>query len=48
MLQDGRLPHALMFTDLKAVAIPPCFAFVQYLFCQDKQAHDSWSLVRLV
>lgn len=42
MLHDGRVPHALMFTGPEGSGnLPAAFAFVQYLFCQNKQAHDS-------
>ena len=42
MLQDGRVPHALMFTGPEGSGnLPAAFAFVQYLFCQNKQQHDS-------
>lgn len=42
MLQDGRVPHALMFTGPEGSGnLPAAFAFIQYLFCKDKQAADS-------
>ena len=42
MLQDGRVPHALMFTGPEGSGnLPAAFAFVQYLFCQNKQDSDS-------
>jgi DNA polymerase-3 subunit delta' len=42
MLQDGRVPHALMFTGPEGSGnLPAAFAFVQYLFCQNKTAEDS-------
>jgi len=42
MLQDGRVPHALMFTGPEGSGnLAAAFAFVQYLFCQNKQPHDS-------
>ena len=42
MLQDGRVPHALMFTGPEGSGnLPAAFAFVQYLFCQNKQQNDS-------
>lgn len=42
MLQDGRVPHALMFSGPEGCGnLPGAFAFVQYLFCQNKQADDS-------
>lgn len=42
MLHDGRVPHALMFTGPEGSGnLPAAFAFVQYLFCANKQAEDS-------
>ena len=42
MLHDGRVPHALMFNGLEGSGnLPAAFAFVQYLFCQNKQENDS-------
>lgn len=42
MLQDGRVPHALMFTGPEGSGnLPAAFAFVQYLFCQNKSSEDS-------
>lgn len=42
MLQDGRIAHALMFTGLEGSGnLPAAFAFVQYLFCQNKTDSDS-------
>ena len=42
MLHDGRVPHALMFTGPEGSGnLPAAFAFVQYLFCQNKQENDS-------
>lgn len=42
MLHDGRVPHALMFTGSEGSGnLPAAFAFIQYLFCQNKQENDS-------
>jgi DNA polymerase III subunit delta' len=42
MLQDGRVAHALMFTGPEGSGnLPAAFAFVQYLFCQNKNNGDS-------
>lgn len=42
MLHDGRVPHALMFTGPEGSGnLPAAFAFIQYLFCQNKQSNDS-------
>lgn len=42
MVQDSRVPHALMFTGPEGSGnLPAAFAFVQYLFCQNKQYSDS-------
>ena len=42
MLKDDRVAHALMFTGPEGSGnLPAAFAFVQYLFCQNKQANDS-------
>lgn len=42
MLHDGRVPHALMFSGPEGSGnLPAAFAFVQYLFCQNKQENDS-------
>lgn len=42
MLHDGRVPHALMFTGPEGSGnLPAAFAFIQYLFCQNKQEQDS-------
>ncbi|MES2761723.1 MAG: DNA polymerase III subunit delta' [Bacteroidota bacterium] len=42
MLHDGRVPHALMFTGPEGSGnLPAAFAFVQFLFCENKQPEDS-------
>lgn len=42
MLHDGRVPHALMFNGPEGSGnLASAFAFVQYLFCQNKQPSDS-------
>lgn len=42
MLHDGRVPHALMFSGPEGSGnLPAAFAFIQYLFCQNKQTNDS-------
>lgn len=42
MLQEGRVPHALMFTGPEGCGnLPAAFAFVQYLFCEHKSADDA-------
>jgi DNA polymerase-3 subunit delta' len=42
MLHDGRVPHALMFNGPEGSGnLPAAFAFVQYLFCNNKQSQDS-------
>lgn len=42
MLKDGRIPHALMFTGPEGSGnLPGAFAFIQYLFCENKQESDS-------
>ncbi len=42
MLHDGRVPHALMFNGPEGSGnLPAAFAFIQYLFCQNKQQNDS-------
>ncbi len=42
MLKDGRIAHALMFTGPEGSGnLPTAFAFVQYLFCQNKTDSDS-------
>ncbi|MES2565622.1 MAG: DNA polymerase III subunit delta' [Bacteroidota bacterium] len=42
MLHDGRVPHALMFTGPEGSGnLLAAFAFVQYLFCKDKNEWDS-------
>lgn len=42
MLQDDRVPHALMFTGPEGSGnLPAAFAFIQYLFCKQKTATDS-------
>lgn len=42
MLNDGRIPHALMFTGPEGSGnLPMAFAFVQYLFCENKNNNDS-------
>ena len=42
MLHDDRVPHALMFTGPEGSGnLPMALAFVQYLFCKNKQANDS-------
>ncbi len=42
MLHDSRVPHALMFNGPEGSGnLPAAFAFVQYLFCNNKQSQDS-------
>ena len=42
MLQDGRVPHALMFTGPEGSGnLPTAMAFIQYLFCENKQPEDA-------
>ena len=42
MLHDSRVPHALMFNGPEGSGnLPAAFAFVQYLFCNNKQPQDS-------
>jgi DNA polymerase III subunit delta' len=42
MLHDGRVPHALMFTGPEGSGnLPAAFAFIQYLFCSNKQENDA-------
>ncbi|MCF8423526.1 MAG: DNA polymerase III subunit delta' [Bacteroidia bacterium] len=42
MLHDVRVPHALMFNGPEGSGnLPAAFAFVQYLFCNNKQSQDS-------
>ena len=42
MLHDGRVPHALMFNGPEGSGnLPAAFAFIQYLFCQNKKQNDS-------
>ncbi len=42
MLHDDRVPHALMFTGPDGSGnLPAAFAFIQYLFCKNKQSNDS-------
>ena len=42
MFADNRIPHALMLTGADGSGnLVAAFAFVQYLFCTQKQEHDS-------
>ena len=42
MLHDGRVPHALMFNGPEGSGnLPAAFAFIQFLFCQNKLQNDS-------
>jgi len=42
MLQDGRVPHALMFTGPEGSGnLPTAMAFIQYLFCENKLSEDA-------
>ena len=42
MVNDNRLPHALLFTGTDGSGnLPTAVAFAQYLFCTNKQANDS-------
>lgn len=42
MVKEGRVPHALMFTGAEGCGnLPAALAFVQYLFCSNKQADDA-------
>jgi len=42
MFKDNRVPHALLFSGPEGSGnLPAAFAFIQYVFCTDKQAHDS-------
>ena len=42
MLKESRVPHALMFSGPEGSGnLPAAFAFIQYIFCSDKQETDS-------
>ena len=42
MFADNRIPHALMLTGPEGSGnLVAAFAFIQYLFCTQKQSHDS-------
>ncbi|MES2133869.1 MAG: DNA polymerase III subunit delta' [Bacteroidota bacterium] len=42
MLKDNRVPHALLFSGPEGSGnLPAAFAFIQYVFCIDKQENDS-------
>lgn len=42
MVKDSRVPHALMFSGPEGSGnLPSAFAFIQYIFCTNKQLTDS-------
>ena len=47
MLQDGRVPHALMFTGPDGSGnLPAAFALIQYLFCKQNIVFSSIFIFR--
>lgn len=42
MIDTGHIPHAILFhEDDGGGAFPLCLAFLQYLYCKHRDAHDS-------